>query len=243
MPSVTLSDAEVRQLLTGRLLVVRPFPKANMRYPNGAREIACAVYPAAESGYVPWYGDDHSHLARFTTQHYKHGIPNPLGAPGDVLACKEAFWFLWPENCENGLIYDEEHWELGRPVRDDECTVEYRADTRAARPGEWPDDEPDGPHWNPASTMPLWAVRHRPVVIETGVMRVGEFPGTDAERMGLNVVAKLPAFPPPRADIKALIDSVGKQVFETGWNRRFRKYPYESGCWAWWALVEVKEQQ
>jgi hypothetical protein len=216
--SSILSDAEARRLAnTGTLFVVRPVvpqPEWKGAAPDRITDVM--------GGFVDGVGVRHAAI---------------LGAVGNTLLCKEAFWFLWPENCDNGLIYDEEHREYGRPVRDDECSVEYRADTMAAHPGEWPDDEPDAPRWNPASRMPLWAVRYRPVVVEAGVMRVGKMPDSDAKATGV--------FPARLYSDMMREEHGGSEyrcAFHEYWNRRYPKYPYEASPWVWTAFVKMPEQ-
>ena len=254
MPSVTLSDAEVRRLLTGRLLVVRPLPKANEIDSDGTVLTADAVCPARVSGYIPWFGrniHDSEALVEFTKQQYEHGIPNPLGAPGDVLACKEAWgiadMFLLgeyalaefnsgkPSAAYTGKIPG--HYELDE-FKDH---VVYRANRN--RPF----------YWRPASTMPAWAVRLRPVVIEAGVMRAGGMTREQIDATGLaEAISSLTdrSFDHWEDEACRLTKLVNrwssavtrKAEYGAMWNRRFRKYPWESNPFAWWALVEVKEQ-
>ena len=139
----------------------------------------------------------------------------PFGAPGDTLLCKEAWAYTTDSDAD--IIWERD--------------LLYRATD--------PDYYPR--RWRPASTMPARFVRHRPVVTEAGVMRVNDVCGADAERLGLNVVAKLPAFPPRGTDVNALIDVVGKQVIAAYWNHRYPKYPYEQSPWVWWASVKREE--
>jgi len=93
MPSVALSAAEVRRLLAGSLLVVRPI----VPQPREGLEFIRMLFP--------WKGKAQ---AEFETP---DGHPNPLmyhplcpfgGVTGDVLVCKEAAW--WPTclNCGDG---------------------------------------------------------------------------------------------------------------------------------------------
>jgi len=155
-----------------------------------------------------------------------------LGVPGDVLLGKEAFSFLWPENCDDGRIYDEEHRELGRPIRDDECAVEYRANTRNTRPGDWPDDEPDGPRWRPASRMPRWAVRWRRVVERHGIMRIWEISEEEALSTGVR----------PRNGLSwQQVGFTPSEAFRNYWDCRWPKYPFAANPWAWFAWVRKEE--
>lgn len=221
---VLLSDAESRRLTTtGTLLVVRPVVP---QPPEGTHSL---VWNANEGEDLPhlWLADnDHGEYPGSVD--FDPYVRCPLGAPGDVLVCKEAWRYDDDPENYNGMPLEDP-----RRVLYSDCPL-------------WDEVEQliPFPHLSsltqlrPASTMPPWAVRHRPVVVEAGVMRVGDIPGKDAEAMGLDVVAKMPAFPPRGTDVDALIDAVGKQVIARDWNRRYRAYPYESNCWAWFARVE-----
>ena len=147
-------------------LIVRPFPRAIMRYPNGAVEIANAVYPARESGYIVWYGKDAPGLAEFTKQQYKDGFANPLGVPGDVLLGKEAMWYPTCLNCG---------------------TLKYVAD-HVAHPGYMYERIP-------SSRMPRDLIRWRRPVVEVGVMRVGEITTEQAVMAGFQDTQGRPWWP------------------------------------------------
>lgn len=81
-----------------------------------------------------------------------------LGVPGDRLWVRETFAFMWPRYCDDGFAYDSAHPD-GRPLRDDECTIEYKADTGNPRPGDWPAEDAEGPRWRSPATMPRSASR------------------------------------------------------------------------------------
>jgi hypothetical protein len=205
MPNyITLADHEARRLAeTGKLLVVRPVVP---QPPECTVDFIWNEDPDAEYPHL-W-------LSAYETAEYPSVLNfdpwfrSPLGAPGDVLVCKEA-WL------HTGLGYK---YRVSDPQWGKTC------------------------HWRSSTTMPAWAARFRPVVREAGVMRAGDIPGKDAEAMGLDVAAKLPAFPPIGVDIDALVDMVGKQVLAAYWNRRFRKYPWEDNPWVWTAVVETPEK-
>jgi hypothetical protein len=243
---VNLTDAEVRRL-PGTLLVVRPFTKANMRYPNGAQEIACAVYPARESGYVPWYGKDRPGLAELTKQEYKDGFLNPLGAPGDVLVGKEA-WRVGAWNHEKRAIavdyradgFVRREW---LPVENDalfeRLWAESTDDAIAAglvcdaydeyrwEPGQGPT------RWRPASTMPRWAIRWKRRVVNSGVMRVRDLADPDIKATGVA---------PTRLYGDMMRAEHGGSEYACAYHeefaRRWRKVRYEDNPWLWWAMVE-----
>jgi hypothetical protein len=234
---ILLSDAESRHLAaTGTLFVVRP-----CKWQECGNVIPLPAEVALDGGGVMAFPGKTPDSWLF-----HNGIPirdyewtvdtNPLGAPGDVLLCKEAWgitdMFLLgkyalaefnsgePSAAYTGKIPG--HYELDE-FKDH---VVYRADRN--RPF----------YWRPASTMPLWAVRLRPTVIETGVMRVGEMTRDDCIAAGFR--EHWTCLSPATAAYA--LDNDPEAEFAADWNRRFRKYPYESGCWAWWALFKTPEQ-
>jgi hypothetical protein len=211
--TVFLSDAESQQL-PGPLLIVRPFPQAIMHYPNGTYDIADAVYPARESGYIAWYGNDAPGLAEFTKQQYKDGFANPLGVPGDVLVCKEA-WYA--------------DYVPGHPVTPENRFVLFRASASPVALAMWRGA------WRSAPTMPLWAVRHRPIVIEAGMMRVHDLTDSDAKAMGV--------FPAHLYSNVTRAEHGGSEyacAYHEEFNRRWgRRVRFEHNPWCWRALVEV----
>lgn len=99
----------------------------------------------------------------------------PYGKPGDRLWVRETHAFLWPESCPDGVVWEE---VSGRevPIEDEDCDVEYRADTGNPYPGQWPRDEaagnPEAPKWRPSIYMPRWASRINLTVTDVRVERV-----------------------------------------------------------------------
>lgn len=236
--NIFLSDAEARAAPQLRL-IVRP-----CEYQQFTHAILLPESVETERGPMEFPGRQPDYWL------FHNGIPlvdygfmvdaNPLGAPGDVLLGKEAFALLWPENCDNGLIYDEGHYD-GRPVRDDECSVEYRADIASCHPGDWPDDEEGAPHWQPSSRMPRWAVRHRFVVEQGGVMRVGEITPAQIEATG--IVPRYPRVISSHVSGKTGRFVGGFQVeYAVEWDRRWCKSAlggrqFGDNPWAWFAWV------
>ena len=111
----------------------------------------------------------------------------PYGAPGDLLWVRETHAYIWPAPVDNGMVYDDEHPE-GRPIRRDECEVEYRADTGNAYPGDWPPEDARGnseaPKWSPSIFMPRWASRLTLRVTDVRVERLQSISEADAEAEG-----------------------------------------------------------
>lgn len=82
-------------------------------------------------------------------------------AKGDRLWVRETFALIWPGESP--------------PERREDNRVEYKADTSARYPGEWPDDagdDPDCPRWQSPLHMPRWACRLELVLDEVRVQRL-----------------------------------------------------------------------
>lgn len=199
---ITLADIEARRLVeTGALLVVRPV----------------MPQPIWSGWHWDWKGND---LHGALTLNCK----GTLGAPSDVLVCKEAWgvtdMFLNADAAREEFDSDEDVYAyVGKVPGPHELAeiskhIVYRADN--GRPF----------YWRPASTMPQWAVRFRPVVREAGVMRLDDDITYGAcMDMGLDMsnIEYEPGW-----DTSPLVRY---------WNRRFRKYPWESNPWCWFARV------
>lgn len=214
MPNyITLADHEARRIKeAGSLLVVRPVVPQPEVWEATQDEPISEFYwePAADDPEVDGVSDMYPY--------------NPLGAPGDVLVCKEA----WRTEDVPEATYS------GAAVR-------YKADdglhfVEFAEYEEW-DRFPRNGKWRPASIMPAWAVRFRPVVREAGAMRVQDMTDDDLNAAG---------FPEhwtclnPGNAVYA-IDNDHAAEFAAYWSRRFRKYPWESNPWCWTAWVETPE--
>jgi len=146
------------------------------------------------------------------------GFRSPLGAPGDVLVCKEAVWI-------------HKDIDVKRPPKNPGVYYGDQVMAFQKEPGRWL------PAWYrkvPASTMPRWAVRFRPIVKDAGVMRVKDLGGRQAIDAGMLVPAHMPH---DGADY-----DWARREFAAHWNRRFRKYPWESNPWCWFARVQTEEE-
>lgn len=78
----------------------------------------------------------------------------PFGVPGDRLYVRESFGYVWPEECDDGLIYDGENWEHGRPITREECDVVFRATDPDFAWFDFDTGEPTSKHWKPSIHMP-----------------------------------------------------------------------------------------
>lgn len=109
-------------------------------------------------------------------------------AAGMKLWVRETYGLVAPDWCDDGRVYDGDNWEYGRPIRPDECTVEYRADLSPRctdSPGRWPRDEVGGPKWRSATQMPRWASRLTLDVSDVRVQRLQEIGEENAVAEGV----------------------------------------------------------
>jgi hypothetical protein len=101
-----------------------------------------------------------------------HRLRCPYGQPGDRLWVRETW----------ATVYDE--LDIPNP----HSHTEYKADTNARYPGEWPDDEGDNPDcgkWQPSIHMPRWASRLTLEVLRVRVERLQDISEEDARAEGV----------------------------------------------------------
>lgn len=112
---------------------------------------------------------------------------------GDRIRVKETWAAVWPASCSDGIIYGDTERDYERPIRTDECDIEYRADTDGAKyPGHWDDAEPedakaDAPRWRSSSTMPLWVSRETLEVTGVRAQRIQDISKADILAEGVRV--------------------------------------------------------
>ena len=226
MPNyITLADHEARRLAEeGKLLVVRPV-------------VPQPTHGEPEPTHLSWWSWNDTCAG--TTKAALHNTLqawSPLGAPGDVLVCKEA----WRTEDVPEATYS------GAAVR-------YKADdglhfVEFAEYEEW-DRFPRNGKWRPASIMPAWAVRFRPVVREAGAMRVQQMTPEQIGATGVDcaiVVLTGRAYNHWEEEAWRLTKLAKPQSravtreaeYGAMWNRRFRQYPWECNPWVWTAWVE-----
>jgi len=225
------TDFEARGLHDGTIsAVIRPIRFKHLLVPPDN------ICPARVDGWVYWNGPDAPDLAEFTKQQYEHGNPCPFGQPGDTLAVKETYCPIWPDGCDDGMVWEH---EPPRAIRLDECTIEYKADTNEPRPGGWPTDEDGGPCWQSPVTMRREFVRLRPTVANVQAVRVQAL--TEADIIALGTA---PTWQESDGRVHTYYagwaDDQARRAFAPWWDARWarRGLPYSSNPWAWLARVE-----
>lgn len=130
--------------------------------------------------------------------------------------------------------------EYSRPV--EECNIEYRADSGAPYPGDWPEDEARGndeaPKWKPSIFMPRWASRITLEVVSVRVERLQDISEGDAIAEGL---IQRPDWPEVQwACVNGNYWRDPRQSFRTLWDsiNAKRGYGWNSSPWCW--VVEFK---
>lgn len=160
----------------------------------------------------------------------------PYGVPGDVLLGKEPWGALWPDGCDDGMVEEGGRY---RPIRLDECIIEYKADTDDPRPGGWPTDEPDGPCWKSGAIMPRWAVRLRLVVQDARAVRLWDLKEAQILTLGVEI-ARIPerrmvTMYPGYSDDRA------QRALAPWWDRGHAPewvWAYKHNPWVWYAEIE-----
>ena len=167
------------------------------------REIAGAVLPAMESGWIAWYPGNSEGLAEFTKQQYKKGFPCPYGQVGDRLWVRETWYYyggdeyMYQQNPKD-VLYKSGH------IADPETGMVFI------------------PKWRPSIFMPRWASRITLEITEVRVERVQEITEEDAIKEGISP-EEHPFDAPPAMRFAILWDSINAK----------RGYSWESNCWVW----------
>jgi len=124
------------------------------------REIAGAVLPALESGWVAWYPGNSEGLADFTKLQYKTGFLCPYGQVGSRLWLRET----WYQDISGGLVC----YKADYPVGDK----------------DWPPSNTAG-KIKPSIFMPRWASRITLEITAVRVERLQEITYLDARAEGI----------------------------------------------------------
>lgn len=146
----------------------------------------------------------------------------PYGQPGDLLWVRETWAQIWecdpPDPSELPEALDSMPWHL-----------EYKADSGAKYPGEWPDDMGDDPNcakWQSSLFMPKWAARLWLRITNVRVERLCDI--TEE-----NILAEGVALQPWAAD--NCQDWARTAGFAQLWDsiNSKRGYSWESNPWVW----------
>lgn len=110
----------------------------------------------------------------------------PLGLRGDLLWVRERFGYVWPDDCDDGLIYDEENLD-GRPITRDEMNIVFYAD----RPDflwfdEEAEDQATRKHWKPSIFLPKKRARIWLEIVSVYVQRLQKVTEENARAEGFD---------------------------------------------------------
>lgn len=221
---IVLNTEEVRAVLDGRkTLDVRPVRRAVDRLSG---EIAGAVHPARERGYVAWWPGNGVGLAEFTKKAYREGFMPPSEV-GDVLWVKET----WQDYCPMwGGSWCGHGTQEG--IERDHQPV-YKADPPELWIRGGNDEEPGGPplKWRSSTQMPRWVARLFLRVTDIRVKRVQEITWAEALAAGA---------------VRMHLDDLGQtwstyaRGFESQWDLRYAKrgLGWEKNPWVWLRTFE-----
>ena len=171
--SIILQGWEVRAALAGRKTQVRRVMKPQ---PLENFSEDCRTGVRTSYGWA-WAKDWRMLYAPVTSRHVLSRCP--FGVSGDRLWVRETWAQIWNQD---GCLGEEGVCPCGG------CHIEYKADTGAKYPGDWPadmGDDPDCPKWRPSVHMPRWASRLTLEVTNVRVERLQEISTADAIAEGM----------------------------------------------------------
>jgi hypothetical protein len=234
---ILFSSAMVRAVLAGtksqtrRLVTPQPVRVRDHIEPVGTREDGSVINLRVPDG---WQHPRLGYTADKSATKFGHGAQwdNPFGCVGDRLWVRETFALIWPGESP--------------PENERDNRIEYRADTNARYPGEWPDDEgsnPDCPKWRPSLHMPRWASRITLEIIGVRVERLQDISDADIRAEGTagwvqgggGVFAPPPGFDGaiPNADDTITVKP-NRVCFASLWDSiNGKRAPWSSNPWVW----------
>ena len=151
----------------------------------------------------------------------------PYGIERSRLWVREAWAVIWTEY--------EPDWEY-QTAWDVPHRIEYKADSGAKYPGDWPAEDgsdPYCPKWRPSIHMPRWASRITLEITDVRVERVQEISEEDAIAEGImrwQSERLQREDKGARTDFQALWDSINLK----------RGYGWETNPWVW--VISFKRQ-
>ena len=146
----------------------------------------------------------------------------PYGQPGDRLWVREA-WKVYSDNLPPRILY---------PSDGSIEAVDFT--------GDWDffceQYAKSGPNrTRPSIHMWRWASRITLEITDVRVERVQDISARDVESEGVDVVSRLPVFPPKRETLECLLKIVAHQEIKKPWDSINAKcgYSWDSNPWVW----------
>lgn len=225
---------------------------------GGVRRVALPLSPQPElvtfsegGAYWTWQARPSLLLDNIHSRWPDELLPHAPLAVGERVWVKETWAAIWPEWCEDGLLYDDEHPD-GRPLRLEECVLEYRADSLAPYPGHWPEEaargNPEAPKWRSPVHMPRTASRLTLLVTRVHAERVSQVTERGSLREGVSGrVARsggreFTPFPPLPNGQRQVAERRAKEAYARRWQELYgRKHRFEEDPWVWRVDFELVE--
>ena len=175
----------------------------------------------------------------------------PYGQLGNQLWVRESFGYMWPDNCEDGRIYDDTHFD-GRPIEKEECRIVYKAtepDALWAYEGQAnvhhiDDDEGSCLMWRSPRFMPRIASRLILRITDIRVERVHDITPAQAIAEGVTTTEKtIVRF--HKWENLGLGERMALDAFADLWNsiNAKRGYGWDINPWVWVIVFERYEQE
>lgn len=174
----------------------------------------------------------------------KIGIECPYGQPGNRLWVREAFCFITdPFAVSIGVRYAADGEERGFGSDNPSLIPNGRTVYNSCG-----DDYPRNVRFLPSIHMPRWASRITLEITGVRLERVQDISADDVEAEGIDVVSKLPALPPPGADLDKLTTTIARHLFHELWDsiNANRGYGWDINPWVWvieFARVEEAKEK
>lgn len=152
--------------------------------------------------------------------------------PGEVVYVKETWAQIWNQD---GCLHDESDFNC--PCKG--CHIEYKADTGAKYPADWPDDstgDPCCPKWRSPRFMPEWAARSHALIKSVRPERVQEISHEDALAEGID--SWIATLKDPSSELREQRLSVKQLAFSRLWDT-LHPGSWERNDWVWRVKFKV----
>lgn len=154
-------------------------------------------------------------------------LRKPKYFPGETVYIKETWAQIWNQD---GCIKPE--WERCLCPCEG-CHIEYKADTGAKYPGDWPDDstgDPSCPKWKSPRFMPEWAARSHASIVSVKPERIQEISYQDALNEGIDVWIK--TLKDPSSELREQRLSIKQLAFSRLWDS-LHPGSWDRNDWVW----------